>query len=67
MNLVINGIPQEMVDQTLTVAQLLQHLKLPSKGIAVECNTKIVPRSTYDKTKLKAGDVLEIMKAVGGG
>jgi sulfur carrier protein len=50
-----------------SVADLVRELALEGKRIAVELNGEIVPRSRYDNTRLRAGDRLEIVGAVGGG
>lgn len=50
-----------------TVETLLQELNLGSKKIAVELNREIVPRDSYQTTKLQPGDRLEIVHFVGGG
>ncbi|WP_294352643.1 sulfur carrier protein ThiS [uncultured Clostridium sp.] len=35
--------------------------------VAVELNGNIVPKSLYEKTILKEGDILEVVSFVGGG
>jgi sulfur carrier protein len=66
MNLLLNGEPNAAPDR-LTVAELLDQLGLPMKGIAVERNREIVPRSAYSVTRLTEGDRIEIVQFVGGG
>lgn len=51
----------------LNVAQLLEHMGLQGKRIAVERNGEIIPRSRFDQPLLADGDQLEIVVAVGGG
>lgn len=67
MFLVINGEDYDDLPDALTVAQLLDHLKLPRKKIAIERNLEIVSKSTFDETVLKDGDTLEIIHFIGGG
>ena len=50
-----------------TVDQLLLSLGLNDRRIAVAINRGVVPRSTFDSTRLSAGDRVEILEAVGGG
>ncbi len=50
-----------------TVTQLISHLELTQRRIAVERNGEIVPRSRFNETILSTGDHLEIVVAVGGG
>ena len=51
----------------LNVTQLLEHMGLQGKRIAVERNGEIIPRSRFDQPLLADGDQLEIVVAVGGG
>jgi sulfur carrier protein len=62
----INGSAQTF-DQALSIAELIQQMKLAGKRIAIECNGEIVPRSQYAQQQLASGDRLEIVVAVGGG
>ncbi|MCE9527228.1 MAG: sulfur carrier protein ThiS [Planctomycetales bacterium] len=66
VNILLNGNPREEPAE-LTVAQLLSRLELPSRGIAVELNQQIVPRSCHAEQKLQDGDRIEIVSFVGGG
>lgn len=80
MRLIINGQPryfpispqvgsrkQDQDDAVLNITQLLEHMVLQGKRIAVERNGEIVPRSKFDEQVLIDGDRLEIVVAVGGG
>ncbi|ODT84285.1 MAG: thiamine biosynthesis protein ThiS [Nitrosomonadales bacterium SCN 54-20] len=51
----------------MNIRQLLEHMGLQGKRIAVERNGEIVPRSQFDQPMLASGDKLEIVVAVGGG
>ena len=42
-------------------------LGLRERRLAVALNRSVVPRSTYDRVALAAGDRIEILEAVGGG
>jgi len=66
MNLLLNGEPATAPD-AVTVAAFLDQLALPRKGVAVERNREIVPRSLYTTTRLAEGDQIEIVQFVGGG
>ena len=50
-----------------TVRQLLEHLRVTDRPVAVERNGQIVSYSTFDQTELTDGDVLEVVTLVGGG
>jgi len=66
MKITINGETKE-VRNGMTVTELLQDIKTPAIGVAVELNRAIVPRSLHASTVLEDGDLLEIVKMVGGG
>jgi sulfur carrier protein len=50
-----------------TVADLITHLGLGGKRIAVERNRDVVPRARHAEVFLEAGDHLELVTYVGGG
>lgn len=66
MNLFLNGEATEAAEGA-TVAAFLDQLGLPQKGVAVERNREIVPKSAYGATALAEGDRIEIVQFVGGG
>lgn len=80
IQLIVNGQPQHIPlpdeaetdsskseNKILNITQLLEHMGLQGKRIAVERNGEIVPRSKFDQPMLGDGDRLEIVVAVGGG
>ena len=62
----INGQPRQF-PAAMQLAELLEHLDLLGKRIAVEKNGEIVPKSQHAVTPITDGDRLEIVVAVGGG
>jgi sulfur carrier protein len=66
VNIHLNGTPREEPAE-LTISQLLSRLEMPSRGIAVELNQQIVPRTRHADQKLQDGDRIEIVSLVGGG
>ncbi len=66
MTLTLNGSPMTL-EEGLTVAALLQQLKLPPERVAIERNGSILPKAAYEETRLAQGDRLEIVQFVGGG
>lgn len=66
MNIIVNGEPRQ-APGPITVAQLLSELKLPARGVAVEVNLQIVPRTRHAEHQLQDGDRLEVVSLVGGG
>ena len=65
MKLTINGEDRDLAAPT--VSALLEELGLNPKATVVEQNGEIVARDAYGKTPLAAGDVLELVRIVGGG
>jgi sulfur carrier protein len=66
ITLTVNGERREF-DEPLLYAQLVEHLGLTGKRIAIERNGEIVPRSQFSARSIVDGDKLEIVVAVGGG
>ena len=66
MRLTVNGSPLLLADGS-RVVDLLQHLQLMGKRLAVEINGEIVPRSQHVETTLRDNDRVEIVQAIGGG
>lgn len=62
----ING-SSRPIDASTSVADLVEQLDLQGKRIAIELNQQILQRSRYAETRLKDGDRLEIVGAIGGG
>ena len=62
----ING-DKRKLEPDLTITDLLAILEMKSPAIAVEINHQLQPRDTHDRTRIKSGDVLEIVTLVGGG
>ncbi|MGD0224374.1 MAG: sulfur carrier protein ThiS [Terriglobia bacterium] len=66
MSIYLNGELCE-VPENLTLAALLDWLKLPADRVAVERNREIAARSTWAETIIQPGDRLEVVHFVGGG
>jgi thiamine biosynthesis protein ThiS len=62
----INGEEREIAGG-LSIAGLLEQLKIRPGRVVVELNRNIVARETHDSTLLNDGDALEIVHFVGGG
>ena len=62
----ING-EKQRVPSPLTVEELLRHLSIDRRYVAVECNRKLIVKQEYAEAKIEAGDFLEIVTFVGGG
>ncbi|MEM1106366.1 MAG: sulfur carrier protein ThiS [Pseudomonadota bacterium] len=66
MEVFLNGAPRHVPHGT-TVADLVNTLDGDPRGIAIERNLEIVPKSLHGATELTEGDRLEIVQFVGGG
>jgi thiamine biosynthesis protein ThiS len=66
VEIVVNGEPRSIA-ATTTIAELLAELNVPARGVAVEVNLQVVPRSRHAEQRLQAGDRLEVVSLVGGG
>jgi len=51
----------------INIISILESLNISSKHIAIEINESLVFRSDWEKTNLKDGDKVEIVKAIGCG
>lgn len=62
----VNG---EAVSLTVgaTLRDLIEHLELGDRKIAVAVNRDVVPRSRYGDHPIESADRIEILEAVGGG
>ena len=66
ITLTING-RDEALDQETPVDRFLAARDINPKIVAVARNGEVIARSAYGETLLRAGDVIEIVRAVGGG
>jgi thiamine biosynthesis protein ThiS len=66
MKITLNGELTEVQPGT-TLAMLVETLGRDPRGIAIERNLEIVPKSEHSATVLEDGDVLEVVQFVGGG
>jgi sulfur carrier protein len=66
MKLTVNGEVREL-DSGVTLLALLASLQLTEKLVLVELNGQAVDRADLPVIKLAEGDVLEIVRMVGGG
>jgi thiamine biosynthesis protein ThiS len=66
MTITVNGRRRDVPDGT-TIATFLRDIGLSPRGVAVERNACIVRPERFDQTVLGEGDVVEIVRFVGGG
>ncbi len=65
MKLTVNG--KEINFEKSTVLDLIMQYKLKPGGVAVERNGQILKRDRFEAEQLKDGDVIELVRFVGGG
>jgi sulfur carrier protein len=65
-SITVNGKAEALTGQP-TITEMLRELGLAQKRVAVELNRDIIPRSLHGEIRLKAGDRIEIVQAIGGG
>lgn len=66
MKIYVNGELRD-VAQNCTAQALIELLNLQNAKVAMEVNQEIVPRSQYNQCTFKENDVVEIVRAIGGG
>lgn len=66
MNVLING-ENRSLPEGATLQDVISLLQLQGRRLAIEVNTEIVPRSLHSGHRLREGDRIEIVHAIGGG
>lgn len=66
MNVTVNGEPRD-VGADLTIAGLIRMLGLKPELTAVQVNDEILERTLLSEYVLSEGDVVELIRIVGGG
>ena len=66
MQIFLNGESQQIDDGT-SIEALVRSLADDPRGIAIERNLEIVPKTEHGSTVLQDGDRLEVVQFVGGG
>ena len=62
----ING-KLSMINDNLSLLELLKKLKIPLKKVAIELNEEIIDKNNLNKLILKKNDKIEIVHFIGGG
>lgn len=65
MRLTVNGQEKDFPGGTL--AALLAHQGMEQAAIVAEVNGTIIPQENFSRTELSEGDVVELVRFVGGG
>ncbi|GMA56753.1 sulfur carrier protein ThiS [Alicyclobacillus sacchari] len=66
MQVTVNGKSMDVPDG-LTVEGLLVQFNLVEERVAVEHNQRVLDRGAFAETVLASGDVIEVVRFVGGG
>jgi sulfur carrier protein len=66
INLMVNGKPRP-IDVTQDLESYLTSFGLDLKHVAVGYNGEVIKREQYPEVTLQDGDILEIVRPVGGG
>jgi len=66
MHIVLNG-DDTTLPGPMTVQQLLDHLGIDGRLVAVECNRVVIRRAEYASTSIPPDAEIEIVAFVGGG
>jgi len=66
VSVVANGKPRE-IDDGITISDLLSEYGWRPEWVVVEYNGEPLERARYPNVRLRAGDKLEIVRAVAGG
>lgn len=66
MQVAVNG-KDTTLPSGMTLAQLVEHLGIDRRLVALAHNGEVIPRSTYEQVRVGEGDTVEIVRMVGGG
>lgn len=66
MKIIFNGQPEE-VNTRMILKQFLELKGINPNIVACELNLNVIRRKDLDKTELREGDTLEVIRMIGGG
>jgi sulfur carrier protein len=66
MRITVNGKAME-VEEGVTIEALLRQLGVRKEFTAVAVNREVAKRASFESTRLRAGDRVEIVRPMGGG
>ena len=55
------------ISETYKLSDLIKHLEIPMKKVAIELNKEIIDKKNVNKIKLQQNDKIEIVHFIGGG
>lgn len=66
IRITLNGKPREL-EASVAIPELLDSLGVTPRQVAVAINGDVVKRDTWRDVSVEDGDVVEVVRAVGGG
>ena len=66
INLMVNGKPREL-EESINLADYLASFGFNLQHVAVGYNGEVIKKELFPQVQLQNGDVLEIVRPVGGG
>ena len=66
MNIIVNG-DKISIEKNINLENFLELNNINNKNIVIEIKKIIITKSMWKEKKIKEGDVIEIITAVGGG
>ncbi len=67
MEITLNGAAHQINQLVYSLADLVAALNLSEKAIAVAVNRSIIPRQQWEQHQLQAQDIVDVVRAIGGG
>ena len=66
IQIIVNGKPRD-IEEEIDLPGFLRCFDINPRLVAVAINGDVVPKTEYAYVRVRAGDVLEIVRMVGGG
>lgn len=66
IQITVNGKPRE-IEREMDLPGFLRAHDIDPRLVAVAINGDVIPRDQYDQARVRAGDMLEVVRMVGGG
>jgi sulfur carrier protein len=66
INITVNGNSSEL-DEPISITAFLELKGFAGRSLAVALNSVVIRKNTFDDTLINEGDVVEIVRPVGGG
>jgi sulfur carrier protein len=66
VRITVNGKPRE-IDGEMDLPAFLRTFDVNPRLVAVAINGDVIPKGEYDAARVREGDVLEVVRMVGGG